>query len=155
LHSDARASLKNSLACNEVRMKKLIKDPAVNQMTEHEKRLFDEVRKRLVPKLLSSKYRDRPGSPYYGHCYHASIAIYKLLGGKKAGYSVCKAVDDTGVSHYWVKTPAGNIIDPTIEQYADSGKTPPYKHGKSLGFRTPQVAKQLFQAIQENNRRSA
>lgn len=65
-------------------------------MTAEELAMFEAVRSCLTPNMIPARFQDRPDIPYYGHCFHASIALFKLLGGKQAGYSVCRATDDTG-----------------------------------------------------------
>jgi hypothetical protein len=117
-------------------------------MTENEARLFHAIRAHLAPDLLTAGFKDRPDNPFYGHCFHASIALYKLLGGKDCGYSVWKAIDATGVPHYWLVSPAGDIIDATAEQYTNFGSNPPYLQGKRTGFRVPKSAKSLIAAVQ-------
>lgn len=116
-------------------------------MTNKEKQLFDLVRSLLGPHLLTKNFTDRPDSPYYGHCFHATVALYKLLGGKAAGYAVWKAVDSEGISHYWLTSPQNVIIDPTVEQYTDYNLAPPYMHGKRTGFRPSHSVDVLIKAI--------
>lgn len=116
-------------------------------MTPNERRLFDAIRNHLTPELLGANFRDRPESPFYGHCFHASIALYQVLGGKEQGYAVWKGVDCTGVSHYWLTSPSGEIIDPTAEQYTNFGIPLPYASGRRTGFRVPRAARHLVQSI--------
>lgn len=119
-------------------------------MTQNEEQLIHAIRIRLTRTMLGENYLDRPDSPYYGHCFHASVALYRLLGGKDTGYSVWKAIDCTGVPHYWVTAPSGEILDPTADQYTEYGLTPPYNSGKRTGFRVPKIARDLQQAIENS-----
>ena len=118
-------------------------------MTPYEQRHFNAIRELLTPDLLGARFRDRPNSPFYGHCFHASIALYKLLGGKEHGYAVWRADDSTGVRHYWLTSQSGEIIDPTVEQYTNFGQPLPYANGRRTGFRDSAAAKRLVQAIQQ------
>lgn len=118
-------------------------------MTQNEQRLFDAIRNCLTPDLLGVNYRNRPESPFYGHCFHASIALHQVLGGTERGYAVWKGVDSTGVSHYWLTSPSGEIIDPTAEQYTDFGIPLPYAYGRRTGFRISGAARFLVQAVQQ------
>lgn len=119
-------------------------------MTQNEEMLIHAIRERLTRDMLDEKFLGRPESPFFGHCFHASVALYRLLGGKEAGYSVWKAMDCTDTTHYWVTSPSGEILDPTVEQYTDFGLTPPYDSGRRTGFRVPNAAKDLQQAIEDH-----
>lgn len=105
-------------------------------MTHIEKQVFDLVRNELKPEMVRPEYRDSD-SEYCGHCHHATLAMYNLLGGKNCGYKVCKAVDERQIIHYWLESPTGETIDPTAEQYTDLNRQLPYdrriKTGVSYG----------------------
>lgn len=118
-------------------------------MTQDEQRFFDAVRSRLTRGMLGANFLDRPENPFYGHCFHASVALYQLLGGKERGYIVWKAIDSSGVSHYWITSPSGEIIDPTAEQYTNFGIPLPYNNGRRTGFRISKNTSQLVQAIRD------
>lgn len=120
-------------------------------MTSNELNLFAAVRRCLTANLVPVGFRDKPESPYYGHCFHASIALYKLLSGKSAGYRVCRAKDDAGVTHYWVRAPGGYVIDPTADQYTSFGQRPPYNTGTSTGFRPTRAVQQIISCVQGDN----
>ena len=121
-------------------------------MTQNEERLFRAVRERLKSDILAEEFRGRPDNPFYGHCFHASVALYKLLGGKDGGYAAWRAIDCTGVPHYWITSSSGEIIDPTEEQYTDFGRKPPHdsEKRKRTGFRPTNAARNIVQAIKEN-----
>ena len=91
----------------------------------------DAVRSALTDDLRHPKYRGNP-SPYAGHCYVASEAVYHLLGGKTAGY-VPQFIRHEGQPHWFLRSPDGRVIDPTRDQF----KTPvPYDKAKGKGFLT-------------------
>src|ERR1039457_2892669 len=84
-----------------------------------------------------------------GFCFAAANAVYHLLGGKASGLTpmVAKYFDpelliadpqSKGMAtHWWIRDSAGNIIDPTSDQYTALGLKPPYELGKGAGFNTP------------------
>jgi len=85
-------------------------------MNIDEKLIYDLVREELKDEMI----------PICGHCHHASLAIYNLLGGKTNGYRLQTATDELKIKHYWLVSSEGEIIDPTIEQYTDFDRKPPY-----------------------------
>ena len=95
-------------------------------MNQSEREIFDLVRLELSDELIPPAYRGLVDSKYCGHCHHASLAMYTLLGGKKEGYRLQKAIDEKGIVHYWVLNSQGEIIDPTAEQYSDLDRPFPY-----------------------------
>ncbi|UYA60797.1 hypothetical protein NAL19_2692 [Pectobacterium sp. F1-1] len=103
-------------------------------MTPEEKRIFDLVRSELRPDFVPPEYRGIVDSMYCGHCHHATIAMYNLLGGKASGYKVRKAIDELQIKHYWLESPAGETIDPTAEQYTDLRRPFPYANRVSQGI---------------------
>lgn len=117
-----------------------------SNMTRREHHYFDAVRNNLRREMIHPRYRDKPENKYYGHCLHASVALYILLGGKEAGYQLWRGVDDNG-DHSWLRSPGGYIIDPTAEQYYNFGKQPPYNSNtKRIGYRMSKVMQQLVDA---------
>ena len=104
-------------------------------MTDDEKNLIVALQAVLTPDLVPAEFKGRPENPMFGQCYAAAEALYRLLGGKNLGYKAQRAVDDNGISHWWVLSPTGDILDPTSAQYTDFGKTPPYLEGKGASFR--------------------
>jgi hypothetical protein len=99
-------------------------------------RMLLAVQGALTPDLLKPPYCHQPDNPTAGHCYAAAEALYHLLGGKAAGLTPQVGRDETGGTHWWLRTDEGRIIDPTAEQYTSRGLTPPYAHGKGAGFLT-------------------
>jgi hypothetical protein len=55
------------------------------------------------------------------------------LGGKKAGYTPVR-----GNQHWWLRTPTGDIIDPTAAQYPEGFD---YSVGRGGGFLTKHPSK--------------
>ena len=119
-------------------------------MTIEEKKYYDLVRNELINTLLKKEYKDRKvNHKYYGHCFHATYALYGLLEGKKNGYKIRKAIDELGVIHYWLESPKGEIIDPTREQYTDLDRKLPYKNKKDnrASYREPGESKIIRERI--------
>jgi hypothetical protein len=92
----------------------------------------------LTPDLLKPSFRELAKGKHStcGHCYAASEALYHLLGGKAKGFKPVRAKDEDGITHWWVESPTGEILDPTAEQYTSVGKVPPYAQGRPAGFLT-------------------
>jgi 5-methylcytosine-specific restriction endonuclease McrA len=88
----------------------------------------------LTPDLLSPEWAAlrRPGDhALTGYCYVASEALYHLAGGTTSGLSVYRCSLPGGGSHWWLADSAGQILDPTAEQFSDS---PPYSQGSRTSF---------------------
>ena len=87
------------------------------------------IQKNLTPDLLKRKklkYKDNP-TQYYGHCYHATQALYYLMNTDKL--VPMSGEDYRGEKHWWLQND-DNIYDCTAEQYLTVGKLPPYHVGK-------------------------
>jgi len=116
-------------------------------MTPKEKELFQKIRTLLTPDLIPEKFRDNKiNSPFYGHCYHASLALYKLLGGKEAGYRIKCGIDSDNIKHYWIEV-NDRIIDPTIEQYTDLDRALPYSNLSKCDYRPSKSTKILIEKL--------
>jgi hypothetical protein len=102
-------------------------------LNKHEKEIFDLVRAELKDEFVPESYRGKVNSEYCGHCHHATVAMYKLLGGKEKGYKIKKAIDELEITHYWLVTAHEEIIDPTAEQYTDLGRKLPYDKATTKG----------------------
>ena len=118
-------------------------------MNQKEKKLYKLALEQLSDEMISDVYRGRVNSPYCGHCHHATIALYNLLGGKQAGYRVRKAIDEIEIKHYWIESKTGEIIDPTREQYTDLGRKLPYskKISRGVSYRTSNAAEQIIENV--------
>lgn len=93
-------------------------------------RLIDLIHDSLTPDLLDKKLLSgwSPANPLYGHCYVATESLWWLL---RYYYSDAPTEprhgkDGHGVTHWWLVTRDGEILDPTEEQYTSVGEVPPY-----------------------------
>ena len=87
------------------------------------------IQQNLKPELLKRKklkYKDNP-TQYYGHCYHATQALYYLIDTDRL--VPMSGEDYRGEKHWWLDD-NGNTYDCTAEQYWTVGKLPPYHVGK-------------------------
>jgi len=83
----------------------------------------------LTPDLLKRKklmFRDETNK-YYGHCYHATQALYYLMDTDKL--VPMSGEDYRGEKHWWLQS-NDNVYDCTAEQYYTIGKMPPYHNGQ-------------------------
>ncbi len=118
-------------------------------MTPKERQVFDLVRNELRPEMVSEEYRQKVDSEFCGHCHHATVAMYNLLGGKNNGYKVRKSVDELQIKHYWLESPTGEKIDATAEQYTDLNRPLPYENEMRIGvsYRQTKAAKSIIAAV--------
>tara|TARA_E500000318_G_C3384824_1_gene143628 strand:+ start:29 stop:520 length:492 start_codon:yes stop_codon:yes gene_type:complete len=63
----------------------------------------------------------------YGHCYHASQALYYLIDTNQL--KPMSAEDYRGEKHWWLQN-GDRIYDATESQYYSVGKLPPHEKGK-------------------------
>ncbi len=92
--------------------------------------LKQKIQDALTPDLLTKKYRKiNETNPLYGHCYHATQAMYYLLDcDTLISYS---GKDWRGEDHWWLtNSEDGYIIDVTADQYYSIGEKPPHDVGK-------------------------
>lgn len=120
-------------------------------MTPFEQRIFELVRAELRPEFIPPEYRNLISSEYCGHCHHATVAMYNLLGGKETGYKIGKAIDELQIKHYWLLSPNGEIIDPTAEQYTDLNRPLPYANSikRGISYRKTKYAKEIIASVQQ------
>lgn len=120
-------------------------------MNSKEQKIYDLVRAELRDDMVPEEYRGKVNSPYCGHCHHATIAMYNLLDGKNNGYKVRKAIDELGLKHYWLETASGEIIDPTVEQYTDLGRSTPYANrvAKGISYRKTKAAITIIKNVKK------
>ena len=64
---------------------------------------------------------------FYGHCYHASQALYYLM--DTTELVPMSGEDYRGEKHWWLQD-GEKVYDCTAGQYLDIGETPPYNTGK-------------------------
>ena len=90
---------------------------------------------KLTPDLLSHKrlkYRqDLLTNKYYGHCYHASQALYYLIDTDRL--VPMSGEDYRGENHWWLQD-GNNIYDVTADQYYIKSKVPPHSKGKKSSW---------------------
>ena len=94
--------------------------------------VMDLIQKNLTPDLLKGRKKlmypdDINILRYYGHCYHASQALYYLMECDKL--TPMSGEDYRGEKHWWLQD-GEKIYDCTAKQYLDKGKLPPYNTGK-------------------------
>ena len=119
-------------------------------MTEHEADVYQLVKTQLTDDLIPDNFRGLVESPFCGHCYHSTLALYYLLGGKAKGYKVCKSIDELQIPHYWLEKESGEIIDPTSEQYTDSGRPLPYENeSQRPSYRKTKATLRIIEAVKK------
>lgn len=119
-------------------------------MTNEETKIYNLVRSELCDDLIPQQYKNVLDHSMCGHCHHASLAMYNLLGGNISGYKLQKATDEKGIIHYWLLSPTGEIIDPTVEQYTDLGRPLPYvnKVDNRASYRKTLATKKIISAVE-------
>jgi len=119
-------------------------------MNKFEKLVLNLVRKELTEDLIPKEYLGLVDSIYCGHCHHASLAMYNLLGGNVKGYKLQKAVDEKQIIHYWLINSNSEIIDPTVEQYTDLNRPLPYDKLKNnkASYRKTKATKLIIKNVE-------
>jgi len=120
-------------------------------MNQAEQIIFDFVREELTDDLVPELYRGAVDSKFCGHCHHASLAMYDLLGGKKSGYKLQKAIDEKNIAHYWLVNNNNEIIDPTAEQYTSLDRPLPYGNKKDnrASYQKTKATKKIILKVKE------
>jgi len=120
-------------------------------MNIQEQKIYNLVREELTDDLRPKKYVHLVNSKFCGHCHHASLAMYNILGGKDCGYRLQKAVDELQITHYWLINKDNEIIDPTVEQYTDLDRKPPYDKviNNSASYRKTKATKLIISNVIE------
>ena len=86
------------------------------------------IARKLTPDLLTPKYREENLiNPKYGHCYHATQALFYLMDTDEL--QPMSGIDYRGDYHWWLQN-GKRIYDITAEQYYSVGKLPPHHNGK-------------------------
>ena len=94
--------------------------------------VMDLIQENLTPELLKGRKKvmypnDVNNVKYYGHCYHASQALYYLIDTDSLiGVS---AKDYRGEKHWWLQD-GDQVFDVTSDQYHSVGQKPPHDKGK-------------------------
>ena len=86
---------------------------------------------------------------YYGHCYHASQALYYIMDTDKL--IPMSGEDYRGEKHWWLQY-NDNVYDCTSKQYYSVGKEPPYNNGKKTAWygwkqRPQQITLELMKRV--------
>jgi len=112
------------------------------------------IQKNITPDLLKGRKKlmypdDVKTVKYYGHCYHASQALYYLIESDKL--VPMSGEDYRGEKHWWLQC-GDNIYDCTAEQYYTIGKLPPYHNGKKTAWygwkqRPQQISLELMKRV--------
>lgn len=120
-------------------------------MNKAEKIIFDLVREELADDMVPESYKGLVNSQFCGHCHHASLAMYNLLGGKDQGYKLQKAIDEKDIIHYWLINKNDEIIDPTVEQYTALNRPLPYSNKKDnrASYRKTNATKKIITNVNE------
>jgi len=83
-------------------------------VTTQEEKILNAVRNELIDDIISLNYQDgKIDHPMYGHCHHAALSMYILLGGKDKGYKLQKDNDLDEITHYWLINKDNKITDVT------------------------------------------
>lgn len=90
------------------------------------------IRNNLTYDLLKGRKKlmypeDTSTNKYYGHCYHASQALFYLIDTDKL--VPMSGEDYRGEKHWWIQDEE-IVYDVTAEQYWSVGQNPPYDVGK-------------------------
>ena len=103
------------------------------------------VRAVLSEDLRRKPYKDHPNL-MVGHCYHASEALYHLLGGAEAGWAAVRGAH-SGIVHWWIQnTKTAERLDPTADQF---DFTWPYECGQlRRGFLTQRPSQRAREVLQ-------
>jgi len=87
------------------------------------------IRNHLTLDLLTKKYREENlKNPMYGHCYHATQALFYLL--DPHDLIPMSGIDYRGDTHWWLYDDRGLTYDTTADQYYSVDQVPPYDVGK-------------------------
>lgn len=82
-----------------------------------------------------------------GNCYVTSEALFHLLGGKAAGWSV-KRVRTSNDVHWFLEHESGVRVDATAKQFSGTEK-PNYSKAIRTGFLTKQPSKRAQKLMEE------
>tara|TARA_R100000664_G_scaffold24436_1_gene34219 strand:- start:1696 stop:2103 length:408 start_codon:yes stop_codon:yes gene_type:complete len=116
--------------------------------------VMDLIQKNLTPDLLKGRKKlmypdDVKTVKYYGHCYHASQALYYIMDTDKL--IPMSGEDYRGEKHWWLQY-NDNVYDCTAKQYYSVGKEPPYNNGKKTAWygwkqRPQQITLELMKRV--------
>jgi len=111
------------------------------------------IQKELTVDLLKGKRlmypKDKGINRFYGHCYHATQALYYLIDSNElVSYS---GLDYRDEKHWWLQH-GETVYDCTAEQYWSVNQNPPYDVGKKTKWygwkgRPQQVSLELCKRV--------
>ena len=112
------------------------------------------IKDNLEVKFCPPRFRENNlGNPMFGHCYHATQALYYFFedANLKAMSAKCEGPAEV---HWWIQD-SNTIIDVTAEQYDILDFNPPYDKGKETGWygwkkRPHRKTQDLMKMIQPN-----
>ena len=104
-------------------------------MTEIES-VMGFIRDNLTPDLIKGRKslmypEDLLTNKYYGHCYHATQALYYLMDSDEL--VPMSAIDYRGEKHWWLQS-SETVYDCTEDQYLCVGEIPPHSNGKKTSW---------------------
>lgn len=124
----------------------------------HFDHVLNLIQQNLTLDLLNHKRllfpEDKGVNRYYGHCYHASQAMFYLIDTNEL--DPMSAEDYRGEKHWWLQyidPEYGEMIyDCTAEQYWSVNQNPPYQEGKKTKWygwkgRPQQVTLELMKRV--------
>ena len=102
------------------------------------KKKLDDALTTMGKKYLRSPYKEQwtPARPTTGYCYVVSEVVYHYFAPKGSKSYVLKTGDNS--THWFLKSPAGEVIDLTADQF---DKTVPYEKAKPHAFLTKTISK--------------
>src|SRR6266542_1535998 len=75
--------------------------------------VIEGIQKNLTPDLLKEKFRSgNVNNPFFGHCYHATEALYYLIRELELpesfrDFKPCRGTDANNVPHWWLQDKEG------------------------------------------------
>jgi hypothetical protein len=103
-----------------------------------EKKKLDDALRQMGPKYVKEPYRGdwTPDKPTTGYCYVVAEVGYHHFAPKGS----CPCVMKTGANetHWFVRTPMGEVIDLTSDQFNEPLD---YSKGKPQNFMTKEISK--------------
>lgn len=124
----------NSIIANDSNiLKRVPKTPIITREILHNALI------RMGPKHLKPLYRDdwSKDNPTNGYCYVVSEVIYHYLAPEGSNPKVVKLSPE--MTHWWIETKDGTILDGTSEQFKNSKI--PYHQGRNNSFLTNEPSK--------------
>jgi len=116
--------------------------------------VIEKIQNNLSSDLLKGRKKlmypnDVITNKYYGHCYHASQALYYLIDTDRL---VPMSGEDYRQEKHWWLQDGNNIYDVTADQYYSKSKVPPHSKGKKSAWygwkqRPQQISFELMKRV--------